>query len=114
MTLGELIKRLITETTHHPGKRCSFGIIEPHYYWGNCEQLAFEIGFDISVDSMFKRAVAAIGREFQGYKGGFYKMDLDTNVFLARYGDCGIELSHEILNVILGNEVPSDNGDVFE
>lgn len=64
---------------------------EPHSYRGFYEQLAFEPltdGDPPMVSDFLATLEASNGATFTGYKGGKFKMDLSTRVWIAEYGMC--------------------------
>src|SRR3990167_10281820 len=101
MTLGELIKRLEMEP---PKKVIRSGFGSPHSYRGFYEDLAFvPMQEGISVEVILKMAKDALGKTFQGYKGGDFKMDENTDVWLAEYGGLGEALTPHSLECILNH-----------
>lgn len=83
MTLGQLIALL---EACNPCIYITNGFSSPHSYRGYYDELAFEPAEDVSVAEMLETAKSAVGKIFQGYKGGEYTMDLDTLVHVAYYG----------------------------
>lgn len=81
LTLREVIARLERED---PAKRLPVGFHAPHSYRGYYEQLAFEVTYDITVGDMLAAAEAAMGATFQGWKGGDYVMDGDSDCWLVK------------------------------
>ncbi|WP_215745950.1 hypothetical protein [Gluconobacter sp. P1C6_b] len=51
---------------------------------------------------MLAEAKSALGKEFDGYKGGEYVMGPHTDCYLAEYGSCGDELSRPLLEIMCG------------
>jgi len=89
MTLGELIDRLeeMDPTVMIKG----FG--EPHSYRGYYVDLAFETMPDpIRVIDALLMCRDAMGREFEGYKGGDFVMGCNTPLWIAAYGCCGTRI----------------------
>jgi hypothetical protein len=87
MTLGELIYRLKRLPPDEPCALCS-----PHSYRGYYDQLAFELDSfrgtrTRTVKDALEEAESALGRTFEGYKGGEYVMKRDTPVWLSNYGE---------------------------
>jgi len=99
MTLGELIYVL---ERANPAKKVPHGFRNPHSYRGYYEQLAFEPCGETTVGEMLKAAKGALGQTFQGYKGGDFRMDQHTDVWIARYGECGDGMSHMLMCYMLG------------
>lgn len=104
MTLGELIAML---SRHDPNKvvRCGFGA--PHSYRGYYEQLAFEPMERVRVGDMLADATSALGATFEGYKGGEYRMDEETDCWLAFWGMSGEMLGSRLLGYMLADVVPA-------
>ena len=89
LSFGELIARLEKENQDNPGKFLRFGFRNPHSYRGFYEGIAFEPANKISVEEMLASAKDALGKTFQGWKGGDYIMGEHTPVYIGEYGDCG-------------------------
>jgi hypothetical protein len=89
MTLGGLIKKL--ESFPHDKK--IQGLTEPHSYRGYYSDLAFEPSGDpVLVGDLLQECKSAMGKVFEGYKGGDYMMGENTPVWVASYGCCGLKL----------------------
>ena len=101
MTLGELIERLEKED---PTKVILNGFGEPMSYRGYYDELAFEPMRNVTIGSMLMYARSAVGRTFEGYKGGDFKMKTYTDVWLAVYGSCGEMLGNRLLEYMLNEE----------
>jgi ABC-type cobalt transport system substrate-binding protein len=99
MTLKELIAYLEKED---PAKVAPLGFASPHSYRGYYDQLAFEPAENVTVGSMLACAQEALGKTYTGYKGGQFRMDADTDVHIARYGECGEEIGTILLGYMLG------------
>lgn len=83
MTLGKLITRLETLSPE-----TMIGLSEPHSYRGYYSDLAFEPAKSSIKDALvFCRS--ALGKVFEGYKGGDFQMGENTPVWVAHYGSCG-------------------------
>lgn len=91
LTLGEVIAILsATDTT----RILKHGFDGAHSYRGFYEDLAFQpCASFVPVRVMLKEALAADGRTFDGYKGGRYRMTLDSRVWLATHGETGVPLT---------------------
>ena len=99
MTLGEIIKRLEREPQD---KVIPHGFGRPCSYRGYYDQLAFRREENIKVVSMLIDAQGAVDHVFDGYKGGSYKMDLETYCWLvAEARDCGDWISESMLTAML-------------
>lgn len=90
MTLGELIVRLRSL----PGEMKLYGIeANPDSYRGYYSDLAFPPAAPgdptITVAELLGVCLDAVGRTFDGYKGGEFTMTKTTPLWLAHYGNCG-------------------------
>jgi hypothetical protein len=101
MTLGELIKRL---EKADQDQVCPWGWHNPHSYRGYYDQLAFEPKENVEVREMLACAKKALGTTYEGWKGGEFKMEEYTDVWIAEQGRCGDQISHMLLNYMLGEE----------
>jgi hypothetical protein len=111
--LGELISQL---EACHPKARvwfdfCGFAPSGLNSYRGYYDHLALEwvhYSGDVhpNVDSVLATLRAAIGATFQGYKGGDYRMDSTTPVWVSNWGRTDDN------TVILG-VYPFDDRDVY-
>lgn len=90
MTLGKLIETL--EAMPADARVVYLG--RPHSYRGYYCDLAFELDCrdTRSVDDLLTDCRSAMGKVFQGYKGGDYVMGAQTPVWVADYGCCGAKL----------------------
>lgn len=98
MTLKQLIKLL---EMYDPTTRVRHGFSHPHSYRGFYEQLAFEPDEHVTVGSMLADAKSALGTVFEGYKGGQFCMDQDTNVWLASYGSSGEAMTESVVRYMI-------------
>ncbi|MBF0850473.1 hypothetical protein HKD27_05980 [Gluconobacter sp. R75690] len=73
-----------------------------HSYRGYYSDLAFEARSNVTIADMLAEAKSALGKEFEGYKGGEYVMGRHTDCYLAEYGSCGDELSRPLLEIMCG------------
>lgn len=99
MTLGRLIERLKEVDGN---KVVPLGFDYPHSWRGDYAQLSFSPKENVKVSDMLKDAKRGLVEAFEGYKGGEYRMNKYTTVYLAPYGECGEELGELSLNYILG------------
>jgi len=83
MTLSELIAAL---EAADPDVVLPLGFSRPHSYRGDYMDLAFEPTTDVTVGAMLADARSALGRTFQGWKGGDYTMDAWTACWLDEEG----------------------------
>lgn len=88
MTLGELIAFL---EKRDPRIVVPMGFNGPHSYRGIYRDLAFEPVRDTTVGEMLACAKDALGRTFDGYKGGDFVMDENVDVYLSNYGEASGE-----------------------
>ncbi len=89
MTLGTLLKTLGNMHGHDLVE----GFNNPHSYRGYYEDLAFEpAGWKMTVCDLIAICRSAMGKTFEGYKGGEYEMDETTPVWIAEYGSSGRKL----------------------
>ena len=89
MTLGKLIAAL----EELPADMLIDGIHSPHSYRGYYSDLAFESASDkVTAGKALEMCRGAMGRVFQGYKGGDFMMGEATPVWLAEYGSCGLRI----------------------
>lgn len=101
MMLGELIKVL---RKADPNQVVPMGFAVPHSYRGSYDNVAFEPMTNTTVREMLAAARSALGKTFYGYKGGEYRMDKATDVYLANYGDVGEGIGLIFLAYMLGHE----------
>ena len=104
LVLGEVIDRLKRED---PAKKLPTGFAHPHSYRGYYEELAFEVRRDITVGEVLAAAEFALGKTFQGWKGGDYTMSEYTTCWLVREeGWSGGEtIGAILLELLLAGEV---------
>lgn len=91
LTLGQLIEFLKDK---NPDAEVRYDIggypDTAHSYRGYYSDLAFGISErPITAAALLREAKQAIGEEFEGYKGGMYRMDADTPLWRGDYGNCG-------------------------
>lgn len=98
MILQELIECL---ERLDPNKTIPRGFNKPHSYRGDYSQLAFEPAKNITIGEMLNCAKEAHGTTYEGYKGGKYKMEDYTDVYIAEYGCTGEELGLILLNCLI-------------
>lgn len=83
MTLIELIDAL---KTLPQDKVVRWGFDHPHSWRGIYAELAFEPAENVTIGSMLACAKEALGKTYQGYKGGDFVMDEHTDVRIAYAG----------------------------
>ncbi len=90
--LGELVTILegLVDTTHDDLNHFSFHY--PHSYRGYYDRLAFEPSSGESWESMLSDAKDALGRTYQGWKGGDFTMTENTLCYIAMEGSTGEQL----------------------
>lgn len=69
------------------------GFSSPHSDRGYYHNLAFTPQSESRIQDMLAHAKGALGRTFEGYKGGQYTMGEHTEVFIGEYGECGEEIN---------------------
>lgn len=84
--LGELIEWLRQQD---PTATVLHGFGQPDSYRGYYDELAFEPVEKTTFGEMLAHAQFALGRTFQGYKGGDYTMHEGTPCWIASYGCSG-------------------------
>lgn len=90
MTLGKLIKLL--EGRQYDGQQV-IGLGRLDSYRGHYCDLAFEPSMELrSVRDLLNVCYSAMGRVFEGYKGGDYLMGENTPLWVASYGGIGPKL----------------------
>lgn len=62
------------------------GFKNPHSFRGYYEQLAFKPTRNISVGDVLDAARSAVGRTFEGWKGGHFEMSESTDCWIAEEG----------------------------
>jgi hypothetical protein len=85
-TLGDLIEFL---KTMNPEIIVKDGFGHPHSDRGNYDELAFDPMPESKIRDMLENAESAVGKTFDGWKGGEYIMDLGTPVYIGEFGNCG-------------------------
>lgn len=123
ITLGKLIevleaihlredgdmKVVVVGAEEEYGEQCT--LVEPHSYRGYYSDLAFQPQSNavvtaagafqhLTVEAVLILARGSLGHTFTGYKGGDFKMQLDTPLWVARYGCTG----HRIMSLTYNHE----------
>ena len=89
MTLGKMIAAL----EKMPSDSGVINLSRPHSYRGYYCDLAFELGEGKRPAwGLLAECKSAIGKGFEGYKGGNFTMKESTPVWIAEYGCCGVKL----------------------
>jgi len=88
MTLSELIHEM---EKHDPDTKVVGISAECDSYRGYYSDLAFEAG-ESTTNKVLEVARNALGKTFEGYKGGDFTMTKITPLFVASYGCCGDKL----------------------
>lgn len=90
MTLGKLISVLESM----PSQLKVPYLYNPHSYMWYFDDLAFEINENRkkTVERFLKECKSVVGRSFFGYKGGKFRMDVNTPVWIAKRGFRGLKL----------------------
>ena len=102
LSLGEIIERLKNEPADN---RLAIGFCLGLSYRGYYECLAFKPAMNVTVELMLIEAQRCVGRTFDGYKGGEYEMTLDTECYLADWGECGPPITYKLLDLLLSVRV---------
>jgi hypothetical protein len=90
MVLEDLITQL---EIRDPDKRVMNGFGSPHSDRGYYEDLAFEPVTETTFGEMLEHAKSAMGKTFEGYKGGEYKMHEYTDCKIGEWGISGEEIT---------------------
>ena len=98
MVLKDLIERLKQEPKENVIRK---GFGHSMSYRGDYSQLAFAPFENVTVGSMLEEAEYALGKTYQGYKGGDFVMDEYTDVFIAEYGSTGEQIGKLLLDYML-------------
>lgn len=73
-------------------------LTNPHSYRGYYDDLAFELGEGCMCSKdLLSLCKSLIGKKFEGYRGGTYKMKRGTLLWVANYGDCGKPLTSKMI-----------------
>jgi hypothetical protein len=101
LTLGRLISYL---EFSEPNLAVA-NLHNPHSYRGYYTDLAFEWGSGYTFAKyLLHNCKHLLGQHFEGYRGGSYRMGMQTPLWIANYGDCGHPLmSLDGRNVSLGS-----------
>ena len=102
LTLGRLIDAL---SECDSKKVLPKGFSKPHSWRGIYEELAFEPAENVTVGAMLADAQAAVGKTYQGWKGGDYTMTRDTAVHVSFEGESYDYLGDIFLFYMLGAPV---------
>ena len=100
MNLGELIDQL---KKYNPDTKVKLGFGYPHSYRGYYECLAFEPVENTTIGEMLKHAESSLGKTFEGWKGGDFKMDERTTVWIAPMGCCGERIGPILLQYMVND-----------
>lgn len=96
LTLGQLLDALRTMEPDHRVVVSSYGAVGgplwsieyPHSYWGYYEDLAFmPTNKTMTVKDVLAMAESCLNVEFEGYKGGDFRMHDKTPLWLSCYGE---------------------------
>lgn len=106
MTLGELITALEAADRDHIAP---LGFGEPMSYRGDYAELAFEPAENVTVGSMLANARSALGRTFEGYKGGEFTMNEYSACYINRYGESGGDRIGPVLVAYMTGKAKENN-----
>ena len=90
MTLGKLIEWLEKQDQNLVVKD---GFGSAHSDRGSYDELAFSPEIEAKISDMLTFAKSALGATFEGWKGGDFKMDEYTPVYIGFFGNCGEEIT---------------------
>jgi hypothetical protein len=104
LTLGEIIVLL----EQLDPKRIIPGLGDLHSYRGYYSDLAFDINSssDKTVKQLLQECKSAVGTEYQGWKGGEFKMSKITPLFVAHEGSTGLRLMGIVDGKIVTSKEP--------
>ena len=89
----QMTLQTLTERLDALGSVKITGLIFAHSYRGYYSDIAFSLDKkNAQAKNVAKMIRRCIGKTYRGYKGGDFKMDCDTPVWLANYGDIGRKL----------------------
>jgi len=94
MNLGEVIAYLEKKD---PDQVALHGFHNPHSYRGYYSQLAFSPATNITAQDMLEAARGAVGKEYQGWKGGYHMMLAETPCWISHEG----EVTEDLISVRL-------------
>jgi len=104
MTLG----KLIADLEAMPKGACVANLKSAHSYRGYYSDLAFEKGEgQRPAAELLAECKAAMGKVFEGYKGGNYVMGALTPVWVASYGRAG----HKLISLHASGEIETAGDD---
>lgn len=89
LTLGSMIEILRDQPKDSVVRLLGKGLCpcNPHSYRGYYSDLAFETTSDpVTCEEFLKECNHALGKTFEGYKGGDFTMDEDTPLWISEYG----------------------------
>lgn len=99
MVLKELIEFLESQPAD---KVVPIGFSRPHSYRGYYECLAFQPKENVTCGEMLEDAKSALGKTFEGYKGGEYVMGEYTDVYIAEHGNTGEQIGPILMGYMVG------------
>jgi hypothetical protein len=102
MNLGEFVRALELIDSTDGATVLRFGLLHPSSYRGFYEQLAFHPFADVLVSETLECARAAIGKAFDGYKGGSYVMHERSPLWVASGGNLGWPLTRALFDFTAG------------
>ncbi len=99
-----ILKDIIEELEKHPQEtvvRQGFG--RANSYRGDYNSIGFAPETYVSIGYMLHEARYAIGKTYQGWKGGEYTMDEYTDCYIAANGESGESIGKMLLGYILAD-----------
>lgn len=103
MNLGQLIDGL--RGVKDQDRKVKKGFAKAHSWRGVYAELAFEPASDVTISSMLKTAEDAIGHTFQGYKGGDYTYNRETEIHISIEGESYDYLGEIVAFYLFGKKV---------
>lgn len=85
MNLGQLIDGL--NAVPYKDRKVAKGFTKAHSWRGIYAELAFEPTTDVTIESMLREAESAVGKTFEGWKGGDFTMTRDTEIHISYSGE---------------------------
>jgi hypothetical protein len=107
MTLKEVIDWIEKKVAFNKFAVLNYGFNASHSCRRNYSYLAFSPARNTPICEMLQAAKKAIGSTYTGWKGGAYRMDERSVVYIGDFGGSEVALTEEVLDFmyyILGNK----------
>lgn len=102
MYLSEIVERLKKED---PERIVPLGWDDAYSWRGDYAELAVRPAKNVAIGTMLRVLQEAIGKTFEGYKGGSYRMGEYSDVYMDKWGECpGNKVGYYLLEFVLGNQ----------